>query len=104
MFLFLAEAYEDHIRHLNQQLKELQDQTSIVVQERSSVFSKLKSNFQADENINAQLIKELKEQLRHEQDKLQKALERVNRYDCLLLLKISIRWHSECPERLFITF
>ena len=103
MFLFLAEAYEDHIRHLNQQLKELQDQTSIVVQERSSVFSKLKSNFQADENINAQLIKELKEQLRHEQDKLQKALERVNRYDCLLLLNISIRWHSGCSERLFIT-
>ena len=93
MFLFLIEAYEDHIRHLNQQLKELQDQTSLVVQEKSSVFLKLKSNFQADENINAQLIKELKEQLRHEQDKLQKALERVNRYGCFLLLKVTTRWH-----------
>ena len=72
------EAYEDHIKHLNQQLKELQDQTSLVVQDKSSVLLKLKSNLQADENINAQLIQELKEQLRHEQDKLQKALERVN--------------------------
>ena len=51
------EAYEDHIRHLNQQLKELQDQTCLVVQEKSSVFMKLKSNLQADENINAQLMK-----------------------------------------------
>ena len=51
------EAYEDHIRHLNQQLKELQDQTCLVVQEKSSVFIKLKSNLQADENINAQLMK-----------------------------------------------
>ena len=51
------EAYEDHIRHLNQQLKELQDQTCLVVQEKSSVFMKLKSNLQADENINTQLMK-----------------------------------------------
>jgi len=72
------EAYEDHIRHLNQQLKELQDQTCLVVQEKSSVFMKLKSNLQADENINAQLMKELKDQLRHEQEKLQKTLERVS--------------------------
>ena len=51
------EAYEDHIRHLNQQLKELQDQPCLVVQEKSSVFMKLKSNLQADENINTQLMK-----------------------------------------------
>ena len=68
------QAYEEHILHLKGQLKDLQNQTSQQLQNRSSFLDKIKNEY---EDVQTQLIKDLKSQLKTEQEKLGKAVEKV---------------------------
>lgn len=63
-------AFEDHIAHLKTQLNELQMQAESAVSEKTATFQRIRDNLNKEDDVNHQWIKELKNQLRIEQDKL----------------------------------
>lgn len=63
-------AFQDHIKHLKSQLNELQMQAQSAVNEKTATFQKIRDNLSKEDDVNNQWIKELKSQLKSEQDKL----------------------------------
>ena len=69
------DAYEEHINYLKNQLQDVQNQASNMNKEKSSFLVKVKDSLKSEEDLNLKLVKELKDQLVHEQQKLQQVSE-----------------------------
>ena len=56
------------------------EQVISVANEKTIVIKAMKENIQADDDLNSQLTKELKGQLKQEQEKLSKVRNKVSQY------------------------
>ncbi len=63
-------AYQEHISYLKNQLVDLQNQADVEAKSKSEMLKKFQGTLRDD--VNSKLVKELKEQLKIEQDKLRK--------------------------------
>ena len=64
--------YEGHIEHLEARIKALEDDLTEVTREKKEVLSQLKKKEAEVDNLNIQVVNELKMQLKQEKQKLEK--------------------------------